>query len=104
MGVSDPSNVSDIFSQRFQTVYMHLGRFIVVVRILILNALDSLVELFQTARGPPVLPVAMEIVLPPVVVEPVRDLVAQNGPDSPELENPHKFVSPVKWILHLPGG
>ena len=67
---------------------MHLCRFVVVVRILILNALDSLVELFQTAWGPPVLPVAMEIVLPPVVVEPVRDLVAQNGPDSPELENP----------------
>ena len=78
---------------------MHFSGFIVIVRVLILNALYSLFELLQTFRGPPVLFVAMEIVFPARIVEPVGDLVAQNCPNRPKLEYPGKNLLNVS-IFH----
>ena len=57
-----------------------------------------LMELPECLAAPPGLQVSVSVVLPPVVIEGVRQLVTDGEPDSSVVEDV-RAISVVKWIL-----
>src|SRR5208283_6054506 len=74
-----------------------------VLRVLVRNALAALLVLFGILGGPPIAQVAVSVELPSLIVEAMREFVANHHPDRAVI---HRVIQVLleKWRLQNAGG